>query len=96
MLPCGFSWRRNRNHYYLLLVQSCVLLPHIFIHVCMYVYLPKQNKQMHYYYDPYRSTMGIFFIYITICFGTEYDANLEIMFCQVLLYHPLHTSRSEE
>ena len=25
----------------------------------MYVYLPKFNKQMH-YYDPYRSAMGIF------------------------------------
>ena len=32
---------------------------HVYIHVCMYVYLPKFNKQMH-YYDPYRSTMGIF------------------------------------
>ena len=37
---------------------------HVYIHVCMYVYLPKLNKQMHYkYYDPYRSTMGIFLQY---------------------------------
>ena len=27
------------------------------MYVCMHVYLPKFNKQMH-YYDPYRSTMG--------------------------------------
>ena len=33
---------------------------HVYIHVCMYVYLPKFNKQMRYYYDPYRSTMGMF------------------------------------
>ena len=35
---------------------------HFYIHVCMYVYLPKFNNQMHcyYFYDPYRSTMGIF------------------------------------
>ena len=34
---------------------------HVYIHVCMYAYLPKFNKQTHYYYyDPYRSTMGIF------------------------------------
>ena len=33
---------------------------HVYIHVCMYVYLPKFNEQMHYYYDPNRSTIGIF------------------------------------
>ena len=35
---------------------------HVYIHVCLYVYLSQFNKQMHYYsnYDPYRSTMGIF------------------------------------
>ena len=33
---------------------------HVYIHVCMYVYLPNFSKQMCYYYDPYRSTMGIF------------------------------------
>ena len=45
------------------------------------------------YYDTYRSTMFFFFtVNITgICFGTKYDANLEIMSCQVLFYQPLHT-----
>ena len=33
---------------------------------------------------------------IIICFGTTYDANLEILSCHVLFYQPLHTSRSEE
>ena len=62
----------------------------------MYVYLPKFNKQMH-YYDTYRSTMGIFFtVKVIICFGTKYYANLEIISCQVLFYQPLHTSRSED
>ena len=31
-----------------------------------------------------------------ICFGTKHDANLEILYCQVLFYQPLHTSRPEE
>ena len=48
------------------------------------------------YYDPYRSTLEIFFTVNIICFGTKYDANLEIMSCQVLFYKPLHTSRYEE
>ena len=39
MLLRGFSWRSNRNHYYLLLVQSCVRLPRLY--ACMYMYLPK-------------------------------------------------------
>ena len=52
---------------------------------------------MHYYYDPYRSTMGIFLqLYYYYLFGIKYDANLEILSCQVLFYQPLHTSRSEE
>ena len=33
---------------------------HVYIHVCMHVYLPTFNKQMD-YYDPYRSTMGILY-----------------------------------
>ena len=51
---------------------------HVYIHVCMYVYLPKfsTSKQMH-NYDPYRSTMGILYSNIIICFGTKNDANLE-------------------
>ena len=39
---------------------------------------------------------GFFYRNIIICFGTKYDANLEIMSCQVIFYQPLHTSRSEE
>ena len=35
--------------------------------------------------------MGIFFTVNSICFGTKYDTNLEIMSCQVLCYQPLHT-----
>ena len=39
------------------------------------------------YYDIYRSTTGIFLtIHVIICFGTKYDAKLEILFCQVLFY----------
>ena len=61
MLLCGFFWRSNRNHYYLLLVSVMrALATSISMYqVCMYVYLPKFNKQMR-YYDIYRSTMGIF------------------------------------
>ena len=58
MLLCAISRRINRDHFYLLLVLLCVRLPHLC--PCMYVYLPKLNKQMH-YYDPYRSTNGILF-----------------------------------
>ena len=29
---------------------------------------------------------GFFYSYILVCFGKIYDANLEIMSCQVLLY----------
>ena len=62
--------------------QSCVRLQCLY--PFMYVYLPKFNKQMH-YYDSYRSFMGIFVtVNIKTCFGTKYDANLEIMSCQVL------------
>ena len=32
-----------------------------------------------------------FFTVYSICFETKYDANLEIMSCQVLCYQPLHT-----
>ena len=39
---------------------------------------------------------GFGFSSVTICFGTKYDATLEVISCQVLLYQPLHTSRSEE
>ena len=74
---------------------SCVRLPRLY--PCMYVYLPKFSTQMH-YYDTYRSsTMRIFLtVNIIFCFGTKYDANVEIMSCQVLFCQPLHTSRSEE
>ena len=59
MLLCGFSWRCNRNHYCLLLVW--LVMRALATYISMYcVYLPKFNKQMH-YYDPYRSTMEIFF-----------------------------------
>ena len=35
------------------------------------------------YYDPYRSTMGIFYSNFIICFGTKYDASFEVMSCQI-------------
>ena len=60
MLLCGFYWRSNRdtiNTTCSSFSHACAC--HVYIHVCMYVYLPKFNKQMH-YFDPYRSTMGIF------------------------------------
>ena len=58
----------------------------------------KSNELMHYdrKYDTYRGTMGTFFSGSILCFGTNYDANLEIMSYHVLLCQPLHTSRSEE
>ena len=47
---------------------------------------------------PTAGTWGFFDsnIILSIFFGTKYDANLEIIYCQVLFYQPLHTSRSEE
>ena len=78
MLLCGFSWRSYRNHYYLSSSFSHACPCHVYVYPCMYVYLPKFNKQTH-YYNPYRSTMGIFYSNILICFGTKYDANLEYL-----------------
>ena len=60
MLMCGFFWRSNRDHYFLVLVMRA--LPSSF-HERMYV-SPKFNKQMHYYYDTSRGTMGILFEYV--------------------------------
>ena len=39
---------------------------------------------------------GPFFTGNVLCFGTKYDANLELLSCQDLFYQPFHTSRSEE
>ena len=47
------------------------------------------------YYGTYVGTMEFFAVNI-LSFGTKYEANLEILSCQVLFYQPLHTSRSEE
>ena len=83
MLLCGVFWGSSRNHYYLLLVlvMRALATSVSMYDVCMYVYLPKFNKQMH-YYDIYRCTMGIFFIVnIIICFETKYYVNLEIISC---------------
>ena len=42
---------------------------HVYIHVCMYVYLPKFNKQRH-YYDPLIAVpWGFFYSNIIICLG---------------------------
>ena len=51
---------------------------------------------MHYYYDIYRGTMGIFSTVSIICLGTKYHANLETMSCQVLFYQPLHVHQDPE
>ena len=37
-----------------------------------------------------------FTVIIIIRFETQYDTSLEVMFCHVLFYQPLHTSRSEK
>ena len=65
---------------------------HVYIHVCIYMYLPKFNKQMH-YYDPYRSTTGFFSVISLDLFVLAQNITtiLEIMSCQVLFYQPLHT-----
>ena len=86
MLLCGVFWRSNRNHHLLVLVMRALATS---IHVR--TYLPKFNNEMHYYYDTYRGTIGSFFTVTIICFGTKQDANLEIMYCQVVFYQPLHT-----
>ena len=65
----------------------------VYIHVR--TSLPKFNNEMHYYYDTYRGTIGIFFTVSTICFGTKYDAKLKIMSCQVF-YQPLHVHQDPE
>ena len=52
------------------------------------------NKQVH-NYDPYRRIMGFFCSnIIIICFGTIYDANMEILSCQVIFYQPFHTFKT--
>ena len=38
-------------------------------------------------YDTYRSTVGILFTVTIFCLGTKYDANLEIMSCQVYFFN---------
>ena len=38
---------------------------HVYIHVCIHLYLPKFNKQKH-YYDPYRSYHGNYFTVILL------------------------------
>ena len=48
------------------------------------------------YYDTYSNTVVFVCSVNMISFGTNYDANLEIMSCQVLFCRPLYTSRSEE
>ena len=49
------------------------------------------------YYDTYRGNMGIVPLVNVLCFGKNYDANLELISCKAsLLHRPLHTSRSEE
>ena len=54
--------------------------PAMSIHVR--AYLPKFNNEMHYYYDiiPTAVPWGLLTENI-FCFGTKYDANLEIMSC---------------
>ena len=48
------------------------------------MYLPKFNKQMYYStMIPTAVPWGFFYSNIIICVGTKYDANLEIMSCQV-------------
>ena len=44
MLLCVVFWGSNRNHYYLLLVLVMRPLCHVYVHVCIYVYLYRNSK----------------------------------------------------
>ena len=88
MVLCGVFWRSNRNHYLLVIVMRALVMS---IHV--HSYLPKFDNEMHYYCDiiPTAVPWAFFFTGNIFCFGTKYDANLEIMSCQVVCCQPLHT-----
>ena len=71
------------------------------LYPCMYVCLPKVKNEMNYYcYDIITLTallvMGIIStLNIIMCFGTTFDAGLEIMSRQSYIYQPLYTLRSK-
>ena len=65
MLLCGFSWRAVIVITTTSSSFSHACACHVYIHVCMYAYLPKFSKQLH-YYDPYRSAMGNVFTVILL------------------------------
>ena len=92
ILLFGFFWGSNRNHYLPLVL---VMRP-LATSISMCVRVPTEIQQINALLGYLPQYWGIFFTVNIICFGTKYDANLEIMSCQVLFYQPLHTSRSEE
>ena len=55
---------------------------HAYIHVCMYVYLPKFKNKCTTTMIPI-AVPWVFYSNNIICFRTKYGANLEIRFCQV-------------
>ena len=86
----GDVWLFLGNHYFLILVMNAFGST---FHIRKY----HQSSISEYnIYDAYRGTMGILFSLNILCFGTNRDANWEIMSCQVLFYQLLHTSKSGE
>ena len=69
---------------------------HVYIHRCMYVYLPKFRNKCTSTVIPTAVPSGLFHSFITIWLRTKYDANLEIVSYQVLFYQSLHISRFEQ
>ena len=80
MLLCGFSWRSNRSHYYLLLVLVMRAVA-TSISMCVRAYRNSINKCTT--MIPTAVPWGFFYSNFIICFGTKYDSNLEVISCQV-------------
>ena len=85
MLMCGFFWRSNRDHYFLVSVTRALASSII---VRTYV-SPKFNKQMHYHdIIPYRGTLFFFSVFFVLgqimtpiwkyCLAKFYVINLSI------------------
>ena len=78
MLLSGFFWRSNRNHYLLVLVMRALATS-----ISMYVRTCRNSINKCTTMIP-TALRWRFCTANIVCFGTKYDANLELKSCQVL------------